>query len=119
MLELSEAEAGPGGDCCTYQKKATPDHRQHLPGLCLVHLASAYANCPKLERFAGVTVPSQDGLTFPNWNKKLKTLFHKDYVQQGGGEDLKTWTSNRWFSRRPSVPEVFGANRFPGACAVM
>ena len=119
MLELSGAEEGPAGDCCTYQKKANLDPRNHLPGLCIVHLASAFANCPELEKFGGVTLPSQDGLAFPSWNKRLKTIFHKDYLQQGGGEDLKTWASKRWFSRRPPVPEVFGANRFPGACAMM
>ena len=75
-------------------------------------MASTYRNCPKLEKFGGVEVVSQDGLTFPNWNKKLKPLFHQNYVEQGGAEDLKTWASNRWFSRRPAVPEVFGANRF-------
>ena len=88
------------------------DRVDHKTGLCSVHLGSLYHNCPKLEKFAGVPIASQDGLNFPKWNNKLKTRFYEDYVKKGGRKDLETWARTMWFCRRPKVPELFGAERF-------
>lgn len=109
------------GVCCTYQKSKSGDRKIHRLGLCIIHLGSLYGNCPRLERFGGIEIGkiSQEKLSFPKWNAKVKKLFHEDYVKAGGEKELKSWSSSRWFSKRPVVPTVFGKSRYPEPCLLM
>ena len=96
---------GPGetGNCCTFQKSKSDDRILHRSGLCIIHLGSLYRNCPNLQTFDGIEIGkfSQERLSFPKWNAKVKKLFYEEYLKAGGNKELKSWSSSRWFSKKP------------------
>ena len=113
--------AGPNGNCCSYPKSKFDDRKSHRFGLCLVHIGSLYRTCPNIQIYDGIDIGkvSQEKNTFPKWNAKVKKLFYDDYVKNGGEEGMKSWGKDRWFTRRPAIPEVFGRYRYPEPCLVM
>jgi len=120
-VRLEMTGPGDSGNCCTYQKSKADDRNLHRSGLCIVHLGSLYRNCPDLQTFDGVEIGkiSQERLSFPKWNAKVKKLFYEEYVKAGGDKELKSWSSSRWFSKKPVVPTVFGKYRYPEPCLLM
>ena len=112
-LTLSEA-SGSSKDCCSYLKSRLDDRELHRSGLCIIHLGALYGNCQNLQKFNGVELGQVDqGLEFPKWNAKVKKLFYKDYVNEGGMMEFKVWGSKRWFSKQPKLPTIYGKERIP------
>ena len=56
-MELSKAE-GVSKDCCSYQGSRMDDRRIHRAGLCIIHLATLFGRCPRLENFNGINIGS-------------------------------------------------------------
>ena len=56
-MEMSKAE-GASKDCCSYQGSKMDDRRIHRTGLCIIHLATLFRNCPRLENFNGINIGS-------------------------------------------------------------
>ena len=124
-MEMSKAE-GSGKDCCTYQGSPMSDRKIHRVGLCIIHLGTLYGRCPRLENFNGINIggfplippapSSTKGNHFSKWNKKMKHLFHEDYLWHGGRlEETKAWASKRWFVKQPTIPSLalIGRARLP------
>ena len=92
---------------CTYWKSKANDRELHRAGLCCVSVGAVYKNCPNLERFMGVEM----GLvtqkqSFAKWNIKMKKIFYKHYLDQGGNKNKKDWEKTRWLSRQPVLSRL-------------
>ena len=122
-LEMSSAE---NKDCCTYQGSRMDDRKIHRDGMCIIHLGTLFARCPRLQNFNGVNIgefpmfptskrakktkeKTKENNPFSKWNAKMKPLFYEEYQRSGGQMDWKSWCSKRWFCKQPSItgrPEV-------------
>ena len=128
-IEMSKPEGG-SKDCCSYQGSRMDDRRIHRNGLCVINLGTLFGRCPRLENFNGINIgkipmfPTSHQSTkdkdkgpvndFGKWSRKLKPLFHEEYLRNGGRfKEMKPWASKRWFFRQPSVPIEYGKNRLP------
>ena len=109
-------------DCCSYQGSKMNDRKIHRAGLCIIHIGTLFGRCPRLNSFNGIKIgkfpmtptslpASKD--SFTKWNRKVKLLFHKDYLLSGGHLDIKSWSRRRWFSRQPSIETEYGKARLP------
>ena len=128
-MKMSSAE-GSKKDCCTYQGSKMDDRMLHRAGLCIIHLGTLFARCPRLQNFNGVdigdfpmfptskratkaTKATKENNHFSKWNLKMKPLFYEEYQSSGGELDMKSWASKRWFSKQPNIPGQYGRNRLP------
>ena len=84
------------GECCSLRRTRKFDRKMHIPGRCVVDIGSTFTTCPKLEKFDGVQIISQEGLSHDTWMKKLGKRFYKAYREQGGQERLKKFLRSRW-----------------------
>ena len=112
-LNFREATHHDEDSCSYFEKKCKDDDRKiHRQGLCILNLAAAYDNCPKLEKFMGLQMSGVMGeLTFQKWNSRVKELLYAEYIKMGGELEMKQWCSTRWVSRKPIVPTVIGEQR--------
>lgn len=115
-LELNmTASQEEGGDCCSFFRAKVDDRKSHRPGLCIVNIGSVFENSPKLEKFMTFDLTSikksDEDISFSKWNYRMKRMFFEDFTAQGGTLEFKEWSKLRWFSGRPSVPELIGWSR--------
>jgi len=97
---------------CSYWKCNANDRDLHRAGLCCVKIGAVYQHCPNVVRFMGVEVGIvNQKLSFDKWNSRIKKIFYKDYLNQGGSKDLKAWEKTRWLSSKP-LPLSMSARRF-------
>jgi len=85
--------------------KSEANNRNLLKGgICCVHIGALYGYCPGVKKFMGMEIASVTPFQPCNrWNKELKLLFYKDYINQGGTMGLQEWAKIRWFSNIPIV----------------
>jgi len=85
--------------------KSKANNRNLLKGgVCCVHIGALYGQCPKVKKFMGMEIASVTQLQpFNTWNKELKLLFYKDYINKGGNIGLQEWAKTRWFSKIPTA----------------
>ena len=91
---------------CTYWKSKPDDRLLHRSGMCSVHVAVVYRNCPNVESFMGLEVGKvSQKQSYSKWNKRVKLMFYENYIKQGGIKDIKAWAKARWFSKFPEIPK--------------
>ena len=101
-----------GDHSCSYPHSNTYDRRLHRVGLCIINVGALHRHCPNLVSFDGINVGHiSHSLEFNEWEKKLKKLFHADYIRRGGDRPYRAFRS-RWLTSKPSVPDIFGKKRF-------
>ena len=118
LKELELNMTGPreeGGDCCSFFRAKVDDRKSHRPGLCIVNISSIFEKCPKLEKFMTFNLTcikkSDEEISFSKWIYRMKRMFFEDFTMQGGTMEFKEWGKLRWFSRRPSIPNLIGWSR--------
>ena len=134
-INLTFDKADSNEDCCTYFKSKIDDRKIHRQGLCVLNLAAAFENCPKLEKFMGIDLTSTfsqenekkkkrkqekekdkpQELTFSRWSLRVKKLLYEEYTKQGGTMEMKHWSRSRWVSKKPVIPAHVGVQRVANA----
>jgi len=92
---------------CKYWNCKANDRELHRAGLCCVYFGAVYKHCPNVERFMGVEVGIvTQKQSYAKWNTKIKKIFYKDYLNQGGSKIKKDWEKTRWLSRQPLLSSM-------------
>ena len=75
------------------------------PGLCR-HMPGRPAKAwDILVKFNGINIGHvAQSLEFSKWSNRVKTIFHKDYLKNGGQKDMKKWAVTRWVKKKPVIP---------------
>ena len=100
-LDLTED----GKFSCSYPRARYDDREIHRAGRCIIDITPVLGNCPSLVKFNGINIGHvSQSLEFGKWSGKLKTIFYKDYLKNGGQKDMKKWAVNRWVKKKPVIP---------------